>query len=537
MVTAMVTAMGSRTFRQISNAVGRGLPRVLPLLAGSLAYLALPAIAGDWLIEPRISVTGTATDNVGLNAAKKSDFVTDVTPGLRITGTGGRTSLNVDYQLHEYFYAQDSSRRRHENALNALGNIELVDNWFFLEGSGQISQQSLSAFGGATSTSANSSLGDNSVETSTYRLSPYIRGNFGTVADYQLRYNWATNRSRNNGDSGANVGNLGSDSSEVIGRLYGVTTLTSLGWSLDASSTEYKFRNGVSNEAESLRGVLTYQIDPQFRVSVSGGREANDYLSADKESYTTKGFGFEWSPTERTKIAANREHRFFGPSNSFSFSHRTGGSAWKYVETKDATTLPTQQGSVGLGTYYDLYFNLFSSDPRFAALSPAGKAAFVNGFVQNIGLSPNAQLQGGFLTSGVTLFHRRELSFALLGARNTVTFAATQGESSNLTQGAGSGLLIGSDFANVNKIRQRGASVNWSHQLTPLSTFTGSLSRLNSVGSGAVALETNETMVLLNVFTRVGPKTLAGIGARRVVVDGSTNYTENALTATLSHRF
>lgn len=506
-------------------------------VAGCLACLSLPAMAGEWQIEPRVSVKATATDNVDLNARGQSDFVTDVTPGIRIDGIGGRVRLNLDYSLHAYFYANSSPRHKLDNVLSALGNVELVENWLFLEGSGQIAQQSLSAFGAASSTSGSSSVNANSVETSTYRLSPYIRGSFGSVADYQLRYNWSTTRSRNNNDSDESLGNLGSDTKELVGRLYGTTGLAVLGWSLDASSTEYEFGTGRTSEAQRLRGVLSWQIDPQFKVSVSAGREANDYLSDDKESFTTKGVGFEWAPTERTKLAVNREDRFFGPSNSFTFTHRTAGTAWKYVQTKDATASPNQQGGVGLGTNYDLYFSLFSSDPAFAALNPAAKTAFINAFLNGIGLSPTAQLQGGFLTSGVTLFERRELSFALLGARNTITFAATQSESSALTQGAGTGLLVGTDFENFNKVKQRGASVNWSHQLTPLSTFTGSYALLKSTGSGATSLETEQTTLNLNVVTHIGPKTIAGIGARRIVVDGTTDYTENAVTATLSHRF
>ena len=500
---AMVTAMETKSQRQARDVAGRRLSLLAVLCAG----IASPVLAGEWQIEPSIAVTETVTDNVDLSAQKKSDFVTDITPGIRIDGFGGRTRLHFDYQLHEYVYAQNSSRHKRENALNALGEVELIENWFFLEGSGQIAQQSLSAFGGAGSTSANGNLSDNTVETSTYRLSPYVRGSFGSFADYQLRYNRSTNRSRNNSNSAANLAGIGTDISEVLGTLRGSTSYAALGWSLDASSSKYKFRNGRSNDAERLRGVLAWQFDPQFKVLLIGGIEANDFLTVDKTSYTTKGAGFEWSPTERTKVAASREDRFFGPSNSFTFTHRTAGTAWKYVQSKDATTTPTQQGAVGLGTYYDLYFNLFSSDPAFVALSPAAKTAFINAFLNSVQLSPTAQLQGGFLTSGVTLTERREMSFALLGARNTITFAATQGTSSSLTQGAGTGVLTGNAFDSLNEIRQRGASVNWSHQLTPLSTFTGSFSRLKSTGAGTLPLETQERLITLNVVTKLGPNT------------------------------
>ena len=515
-VTATVTAMAMRR-----NTRGFLFP-----LGVSLGLAALPAVAGEWTITPSISLQETATDNVKLDRNRKSDLITDISPGIKIDGRGGRVNLRFDYRMHNLFYANDSSRSNIQNSLNALGTIEALENWFFIEASGSISQQSVSAFGGATNSSVNTNSGSNTTETSTYRLSPYFRGTLGSFADYQLRYNLSTSSSKAGGT-------YDTDTREIVGRLAGLTTYARLGWALDASSQEVEYGNGRKSEADRLRGVLTYHYDPQFRMLLIGGREANDYLSLDKESHTIKGVGFEWAPTERTKISASRESRFFGDSNSISFSHRTGGTAWKYSQSKDATSSPNQQSGVGLGTYYDLFFNMFAS----AIPDPNARAAYVNALLLSSGISPAAQLQGGFLTSGVTLQQRRELSFALLGVRNTVTFAATQSESQNLSQGAGTGLLIGTDFANVQNIRQRGLSVNWSHNLTGLSTLAGGISKLKSKGSGGNELETDQTMYTLNFLTKLGPKTSAGLGARRVVVDGSTSYTENALTGSLSHQF
>ena len=75
------------------------------------------------------------------------------------------------------------------------------------------------------------------------------------------------------------------------------------------------------------------------------------------------------------------------------------------------------------------------------------------------------------------------------------------------------------------------------HKLTAMSSLVGSYALMNSKGSGTSSLQTDQQMFNLNFTTQLGPKTNAGIGARRVVVDGSTNYTENAVTGTLSHQF
>jgi uncharacterized protein (PEP-CTERM system associated) len=509
----------------------RGDTQRLILLGATLGCITFPAIAGDWTITPTIAVNETATDNVALSSdtQKKSDLISDINPGIRIDGSNGRSKLRFDYQLHNLIYARDSSRNQTQNSLNASGTLEALENWFFIDATGNISQQSLSAFGGATSSAVNTNDNSNTTETSTYSISPYFRGKLGNIADYQLRYRLSTTRSKS-----SQAINSDSDVKELSANLKGATALANLGWTLDASSQTVDFGNDKSNDSDRLRGVLTYQFDPQFRVSLIGGREANDYLSENKESHTTKGAGFEWAPTERTLVSATRENRFFGNSNEFKFSHRTGATAWKYSETKDATAQTNPQSSTGQGTYYDLLFNLFES----TIPDPAARAAYVNALLLSNGLSPNAQLQGGFLTSGVTLQQRRELSFALLGARNTVTFTATQGESENLSQGTGTGFFVGNGLANAQKVRQHGGSVNWSHKLTALSSLTGTYARTISSGSGGTSnLETTQQFMNVDFTTKLGPKTHAGIGARRVVVDGTTDYTENALTGTLSHQF
>ncbi|MFT3847187.1 MAG: TIGR03016 family PEP-CTERM system-associated outer membrane protein [Propionivibrio sp.] len=500
------------------------------LLSVSVVSVMVPAYAGDWKITPTLAITETATDNVGLTSKNtQSDLISDINPGIRIEGSGGRSKLRFDYQMHNLFYAQDSSRNEIQNSLNALGTLEAVENWLFIEASGSISQQSLSAFGSSSaSSSVNVNTNLNTTETSTYRISPYIVGSFGNFADYQLRYNQSITRWKSGLSNDEDV-------NELIGSLRGNTRFSNLGWSIDASTQNVNFDRGRDNEDDRVRGMLTYQIDPQFRIYLIGGVESNNYQSLDMKSNTTQGAGFDWSPTERTQLSVSRENRFFGPANTISFVHRTANTAWKYSDTEDVVTQTDQNSTASLGTNYDLFYNLFTS----AIPDPVARAAFVNALLAANGLSPNAQMQGSFLTNGSTIEHRRELSFALLGARNTLTFAAGETQSERASQGAFISLLGASDFLEAQKIRQRFASVNWSHKLTPLSSLNASVSRSNSKGSGTGTsnLETTEQVYHVNLTTQLGPKTNAGVSFRHAEGDGTVGYTENALSGTLSHQF
>lgn len=184
---AMGMAMASR--RNVRCAV----------LSIGLGCLAAQGVAGEWTISPTISITETATDNVGqTNKNKSSDLISNISPGINIAGTGDRVKLRFDYQMNNLFYVNDSSRNNIQHALNALGTLEALENWFYIDANASISQQNLSAFGGSTNSNVDTNNSSNTTETTTYRVSPYFKGTLGMVADYQLRYSVA----RTSSDSG-----------------------------------------------------------------------------------------------------------------------------------------------------------------------------------------------------------------------------------------------------------------------------------------------------------------------------------------------
>ncbi|MDR3299065.1 MAG: TIGR03016 family PEP-CTERM system-associated outer membrane protein [Candidatus Accumulibacter sp.] len=500
---------------------------LLPLALGAaLGMTPPPVLAGDWRIVPSISVNETSTDNVGLvKNHRKSDWITDLIPGINVTGHGDRLKLDFDYQLHGLFYTNDSSRNNHQNALSAKGTLEALENFFFIDANANITQQNVSAFKGSTYATVDVNDSGNTTETRAYRIAPYFKGMLGDATEYLLRHDLSKTVSD---ASGAND----TRTRQWSGRLASVDGFSRFGWSIEADNKKNDYSRGRDTESELLRGVLTFRVDPQFRVSLIGGREANDYTSENKKSHAIAGAGFEWAPTQRTLLAASSEDRFFGSGNSVTFTHRTAGTAWKYSQTKD-TFSSTNQSSGVVGTYFGLLDSMFST----AIPDPAARAAYVNAMLTSSGIAPNATLQGGFMTTGITLQKRKELSLALTGARNTVTFAATRSETQDISRGTGSGWFLGSDFSAFNNVRQTGVSANWAHQLSGLSTLTGSASRLKSKGSGSSSTHTDETMLTVNFLTRLGPKTSAGLGARRIEVDGDTGYAENAVSGTFSHRF
>ncbi len=84
--------------------------------------------------------------------------------------------------------------------------------------------------------------------------------------------------------------------------------------------------------------------------------------------------------------------------------------------------------TVGLGNIYDLLFSqMASSIPDQAA-----RAIFVNNLLLQNGIAPNVQVNAGFLSSQVTVMRRQELSYVLLGVRNTLTLAVNRTRNDSL---------------------------------------------------------------------------------------------------------
>jgi uncharacterized protein (PEP-CTERM system associated) len=472
-------------------------------------------------VVPRISLSETFTDNAGLaDTDRKSEQITQVSPGIRIDVKGARVNSYFDYALTQSLYAQNTSSGRYQNSLTTFGTVEAVENKAFFDFSGSISQQSTSAFG--TQSVNNSSVNANQTEVSTYRLSPYVRGELGSTANYEARYS----RGITSTDSASAFNTTNSDATV---RVAGGSAFRRLGWAADAGRQQSDFSGGRSTEVDRINLGLNYALTPQLNLSVTGGRESNNYLTLDKKSYSTNSVGATWTPSKLTKISASRGNRSFGDTHSFSLEHRTSRTVWRFFDSKDVSTTPSQSGVVSLGSIYDLLFQQFESIQP----DPVARAQLVNSYLQANGLSANSVAIAGFLTSAVSLQRNQRLSFALLGARDTITFLASRVESSRLDALS----LALDDLSTSSRVVQRGYSINYAHRLTPDYSLGVLLSQQNTQGDLALDDSTLRS-ISVNVTGRVGKKATATVGARHVISSGSSApYVENAVTGNLNVQF
>jgi uncharacterized protein (PEP-CTERM system associated) len=484
---------------------------------------ATPARRG-WFIVPSMEVVETYTDNVALapDNRKESDFITSLSPALRIDGNTARARLNLNYRRQQLFYAGGSQRNTGLNFLNALGRLEAIENRVYVEAGGSITQQAISAFGAQPTSSENTN--SNRAETSSFFLSPYARGRIGSAAEYEARYRATTTR------SSASI-LAGSQTSEFSGALKSSSQLATIGWTLDANRHTTRFEGRRSLELARTGGSLIYHYDPELVFSLLGGLESNNYASQSTESRGTYGIGFDWAPSPRTRATGTAEKRFFGDSHDLSVSHRTPRSSWQYTHSRAATVVPDQLGLARPGTAYDLLFDALAS--RFP--DPLLRAQEVERQLRQNGIPANLAGDNSFLTSQAFVQRIQQASVGLLGVRDTIIFTASSARRESLGGGGGA---VG-DFAASSVIDTRSVTATWAHRLSPLSSVNLLLSHVNSKGAAGTNLDTTQNSARVLFSHNLSPRTQATIGVRYVSFDSITGsgFTEKAVTASIATLF
>ena len=475
---------------------------------GGLGQSAVPNASGSGrrglTVTSRVEAGVTYTDNVGYsNNDRRSDFIFDVSPGIRITSNGGKVRGYFDYSLHAYAYASGTLPASLANELNGAATVEAVDRKVFIDVGGRITRATVSAFG--VQPSDGSRDNPNVTEVRTYFVSPYARGRLFNQADYQLRYRGSVSSSEATPQSDATI-------QELSGFLQEDYPNRHIGWALQGGRTVVDYKTTRDIDASNARGVVSLLFTPQFRVFASAGREVNNFLTEEQRGYNTIGYGLRWRPSVRTRLEFEQQKRFFGEGHSFVFEHRAPLSAVRLSDVKDIVIGRGFDDVGSQGSLYDLLFTQFASTEP----DPDKRAQLVNQFLQRNGFNGSAPVNSSVFASSTTLRRTQQLTYSLIGIRNTVTLFADR-ISSRLLDDA---FAINGDFVRANEIRQRRVGATYAHALTANSTFnvTGTVQKANSAGDGQSA---NLRSIALAYTNRLAPRLFFSAGARRSFSSGS----------------
>jgi len=471
-------------------------------------------------IVPRVTLTETLTNNVALSTVNpRSEQVTEISPGIRLQIDGARIKTYLDYAVTEVVYAKNTAPSNSLQALNAFGSVQAIENQLVIDFKGTISQQTISAFG--SQSLDNTSVNANRTEVSTYRISPYFKGQLAGIADYEARYS----RSITSSDAEA------ASTSTTNDRSIKVTSSNSykgLGWTADLTRQSVSYSEGRATESDTINFGPLYNVNPQIQVYAKVGREANNFTGETKQSYNTSTLGVKWVPSTLTTFNLERSHRSFGDAYNLSLEHRTARTVWKFTDNKDVSSTSGQTATSSKGSMYDLLFSQFASTEP----DPAARARLVDDYLLTNGISATANADNSFQTAAISLQRRQELSFALLGVRDAITFVASRSESSRLDT-----VSTAVDDLAAGQVRQQSLSLQFAHRLTPDYALGLLFSWQKNSGNASLS-DTNLRSTNVIVGGKLGKKSTVLLGARRTVADGdSAPYSESAVIGQINVQF
>jgi uncharacterized protein (PEP-CTERM system associated) len=530
--------MGITTTKLLkNNSYHRSLFPVVGSSATAMLLLSFHSGAADWTITPNLGLKETYTDNVRLTQNNQiSDFVTQINPGISLTGLGPHIHVDAHYVMNNVLYADQSDRNATNHQLHATANAELLDDFFFVDAKGSISQQSISSFG--PQTTDNTNITNNRTNVETYSVSPYLLNHYKNFAKSEIRYTHDSVSTTGTGST-VSTGLSDSQSDKIQMKLKSGTDFRILGWGLNYSKERIDFDTGQTVDLESYGGDLSYLVTPHLKLITTGGYETNNYLSISGKStggpYWTGGF--EWNPSQRTSIAASVGKRFFGNTSSVKASHRSHRTAWNLSYNEDITTTRSQfllPSTIDTADFLDRLWTSIIPDPVV-------RQQIVDGFIRDNGLPSSLADSVNLLTNRFFLQKSLRASVSITGTRSTGVLSVFEiKRTAQTSQSADSALLGTSDLALLDNTKQVGINALWNHKITSLvsANINAAYTRTTSPETGR---EDNYKTLRIGLTKEFQPKVNGTIEVRRNELDtnqsGDLSYKENSILASVNIRF
>lgn len=491
-------------------------PRLAAVLCAALAALpagAQQAAGRGWFVGPTFEAALSHSEVRNSTVNNGTDFVTRLSPGLRVRGGFGKTRVALGYALNAIHRTRGDGGSEIQNTLDGSMSSELVDNLVFFNASAQVTSSALDAFGAQTAPGSLIS-NPNRAEVATVTMSPYLRGLLGQAATYELRVNAsATNTRRSKaGDSSSYGTTLSVDSAN---------SRAILGWGLLASRQRNEFRIGDATTSDRVNASMSIRPDTDLRFTLRGGRESNNVLTGERRSNDTAGGGITWTPSPRTSASFDAEHRYFGQSRRFSLQYRTPRSVWRMGGSRDVSGGANPNGSAAPFTLYQLLDALLlSSFP-----DPTERDAAVRVALE--GRDPNTVVSGGFVNTSQSLQDRVDLGWTYAGLRLSASLQAFSSNTKTLRNGAFDG----------EPLRQHSYTSTLGWRLSPTASLNLTGNRLMTFGT-SLQPGTDLKSLSFGYTDQISRLVTTNLSLRYSVFNSATNpYRETAATAAASLRF
>ena len=498
--------------------------------AGAIVMaLALPhrATGAEWTLVPTLAVRESYSDNINLAAPQdaRSTLVSEISPGIAITGNARRLKLNLAYQLQKIVYQHDPDKLNQQLVANATA-ILLADR-IFIDAYSSISQQNTSAFG--PQLIDNSHISGNQSTLKATSISPYLRFRMSGIASTTLRYTHGTVSSDNN--------SLSAQTDALMLDLVGDNSGRRWNWS--ANYNQRKNHDSVqqpvtiSNASLSLNVPLTSSLG----LFATGGYEKSDYQASTsvQPAGRSRSFGMSWNPSPRTNIVVSAGKRYFGNTYAVNASHRRHNSVWNVVYSEDITTNYSQflaQSRSGASTLLNQLWQFSIPDPilRQQAIDVyLGIAQLVGPGAGNV----------NYFSHRYFLQKQLSLSGALSGARSTLVLSFSANKNTAQTNvNIDTPLLGASQSVLEDQTRLVGGNASWNWRMSSKNSLNVAVSH-DKIKSLSTNRTDNNLVLSTGMSRQFRPGVLGSVDLRRIRHNSNEgiDYRENSLHASLNFRF
>ena len=447
--------------------------------------------AFGWTFQPRLGLQESLTDNIlQAHSPMRWDLTTSVSPGIAIVGNTSRAQVRFDYAPVLIMNARTGTQNALHQQLNGTATVTAIDEFAFIDlralsgiqstrgaaGAGAGGTVGASDSGGLTAGSGGglggtSLLGtsqQDTVQTVSVGISPYLLKKFGEYGTLRLGY--SLNMSQSSPAAGFQFspfptgggsqkqttteqtmefrsGDILNDFQDVLSASLSQSTASGQ-LSAFGSAGSIAAPQAISSTRQILSNQVNYVLTRALTLTVSIGHEKIAYggTNAFNIDGATWSFGGTLTPNQTSSITISYGHQ--QGSDSLSFNGRYQLTARTTITGTYSDTLGTQlenlQRQLGQG-------------------SVGANGSFVNSQTggQLFGNTNAAAIQPG-------VFHFKTLSATIATQLNRDTLSATLNTSNQVSAGGTAAAQASS--------QTNGIIMQWTHELRPDLRWTTSAS-------------------------------------------------------------
>ncbi|MFT3736545.1 MAG: TIGR03016 family PEP-CTERM system-associated outer membrane protein [Rhodocyclaceae bacterium] len=505
----------------------------------ALAMLLTPTalVHAQWRTTTGIDLGETYSDNVNRQSPSRAqeNWGTEISPWLRGAGQSARLTGSLDLRVQNWINSNTANRSALRGSTN--GTLALIEDHLDVDGGASRDRQQVSQFAAPDASYAAPS---NSTEVTRTWVSPALYTRFGNAGYAAARYRFENVDSERTELSGQNsTATLDIANGAAFGRL---------GWGFSGRHYSTTAKATQATSSDSYNGSLTYAVTPEMTATLFGGQEFNDYAGGQRQHTWNWGAGLKWQPTERTTLNAQTTKRFFGRGFSYGVSQRWRRSVFDWSYERDVNSFSNTAATNGLAVnpeVYTVYFAQYQAALAKVSSSvtdPVQKELLALLILQGEGVPVFVANTKGYLSSQTYTDKRMRLSWRLEGQRNLISLSGYTSDRETLTQQILTSSATGSsdDLIQFSRVKQRGWNVDWRHDLSAR-TSTGlryGYTDTSGYANNGARTTTHVSTWGLSLSNRLGVNTTGILGYTHTQSRGANaDYRENAISATLSHRF